>query len=402
MSVRDRMGGDIRRARTSRRRPLAAFVRGLLIAGLAGTAWCLSAAAAHAAVTDDFSPVDLAPMTASSLGEAVATSVQAAYPTQSNQLDVIGSPLLDAPVEGAAGTSVPRSAESSVVTCGNARGEALRVSTDTEGGQGNTSRVEEDTWPKGQSGSTSESAVPTSDAPLGLVEDAVEPIGLDGVVAAPSAPLSPIAGLMRPVSAPLASAARPVIDPLTETVSPMTDGMGAVTQPVVGVLNRVTTPVATVVTPMSASLAQVAPIVPDLPGGVLGTFAERPDDAHDAANRHRVTPAQALLHTARYSAEYRPGAERGNSSHDAAVSSGMTGRHPFGPLPLRLPTTPDLGFVTGGALSGSGAGATMHDGGAATASNNLLADARLNRVAPATAAYGPLSIWISDPAVSPD
>lgn len=401
MAVRERKGSDIRRTRASRRRPLAAFVRGVLIAGLAGTAWCLSAAAAHAAVTEDFSQVDLAPMTASSFGEAVATSVQAAYPTQSIQLDVIGSPLLDAPVEGAAGTCVPRPTESSAVTSGYARGEA-QASTDTTGGQGNTSRVEEDTWSADQAGSARRDDAATSDESLALVEDAVRPLGLDGIVTTPTASLQPIAGLMRPVSAPLANAARPVIDPLTETVAPMTDGMDAFTQPVVGVLNRVTTPVATVVTPMSAKLAQVAPMFQDLSGDILGTFAERPDDVR-TVDRLSVTPAQALLHTDRYSAEYRPGAdERGISSHDAVVSAGKTGRHPSSPVPLRLPTTPDLGIVTGGALSGSGAGATMYEGGVATVAHNLLADARLNRVAPATAAYGPLSIWISDPAVSPD
>lgn len=384
------------------------MLRGLVIAGLAGAAWCLGAASAHAAVLDDSSAYDLAPMTTSPLSGA-AKSVQAANPTQSNQLDQYASPLWDvAPVEGASGTGA-WSSPSSVRNGGSEHGGA-HAPTDTvargmeeKGKSSRDTRSEDRTSPTGNDG-----AVQTSDAPLELVGDTVEPFGLGRVVAAPAAPLDPYLGLVRPVSEPLASVARPVVDPLSETVH--AGGMGAVTQPVAGVLHEVTAPVAMVVSPMSASLAQVAPIVPALPGNALGTFVSRLDDSligpvTGAANGHSVTPAQALLHAAGYSAEYQPGAERSNSlrEYDAAViSSGVTGHAPYAPLPSPYPMGPDLGHITGGALSG-GAGVTLHDGGSATAHQNLMAgDKRVSRVAPATANTGLTTVWISDPAVSPD
>lgn len=411
MAVTSRRGRDIRRAAGLRRRfPARGLLRGLVIAGLAGAAWCLGAASAHAAVLDDSSAYDLAPMTASSLGGA-AKSVQAANPTQSNQLDQYAPPLLEAvPVEGASETGAG-SSSSSVRNGGIEHGEA-QASTDTvargteeQGKSSRDTRSTDRTSPTGNDG-----AVQTSDAPLELVGDTVEPFGLGRVVAAPAAPLDPYLGLVRPVSEPLASVARPVVGPLSETVH--TGGMGAVTQPVAGVLHEVTAPVAMVVSPMSASLAQVAPIVPALPGNALGTFVSRLDGTligpdSGAANRTRVTPAQALLHAAGYSAEYRPGVERSNSSsnqYDAAVISKSAMGHaaPYAPLPSQYPMGPDLGHITGGALSG-GAGVTLHDGGSATANQNLQAgDSRVSRVAPATANTGLTTVWISDPAVSPD
>ncbi|MBB6038400.1 hypothetical protein [Phytomonospora endophytica] len=403
-----RRGRDVRRATGLLRRfPARGMLRGLVVAGLAGAAWCLGAASAHAAVLDDSSAYDLAPMTTSSLGEA-AKSVQAANPTQSNQLDQYASPLLDvAPVEGASGTGAG-SSPSSVRNGGSEHG-GTRVPTDTVArGTEEKGKSSRDTRSIDRTSPTStEGAVQTSDAPLELVGDTVEPFGLRRVVAAPAAPLDPYLGLVRPVSEPLASVARPVVDPLAETVN--SGGMGAVTQPVAGVLHEVTAPVAMVVSPMSASLAQVAPIVPALPGNALGTFVSRLDGTligpdSGAANRPRVTPAQALLHAAGYSAEYRPGVERSISSHDAAViSSSVTGHAaPFAPLPSQYPMGPDLGHITGGALSG-GAGVTLHDGGSATAHQNLTAgDPRVSRVAPATANAGLPSERISDPVVSPD
>lgn len=382
------------------------MLRGFVIAGLAGAAWCLGAASAHAAVLDDSSAYDLTPMTTSSLLEA-AKSVQAANPTQSNQLDQYASPLLDvAPVEGASGTGAG-SSPSSVRDSGSEHGGAYAPTDTVARGMEEKGKSSRDTRSEDRiSPTSSDGAVQTSDAPLELVGDTVEPFGLGRVVAAPAAPLDPYLGLVRPVSEPLASVARPVVDPLSETVH--AGGMGAVTQPVAGVLHEVTAPVAMVVSPMSASLAQVAPIVPALPGNALGTFVSRLDGTligpvSGAANGHGVTPAQALLHAARYSAEYQPGAERSFSSHDATViSSGVTGHAPYAPLPSQYPMGPDLGHITGGALSG-GAGVTLHDGGSATANQNLMAgDKRVSRVAPATANTGLTTVWISDPAVSPD
>ncbi|MEV0651044.1 hypothetical protein AB0I28_37905 [Phytomonospora sp. NPDC050363] len=410
MSVSSRRSRDIRRAAGLRRRfPTRSVLRGIVVAGLAGAAWCLGAVSAHAAVTDDSFAYDLAPMTTSSLSGAVETSVQAANPTQSNQLDPNASLYLDVvPVEGAAGKG-PRSTESSVRNGGNehgAAGEASPAATDTVARKEEQGKSSRDTRSKDRSDSASSDAVPTSDAPLDLVEDTVKPFGLSRVIAAPAAPLDPYLGLVRPVSEPLASVARPVFDPLSETVG--SGGMGAVTQPVAGVLHEVTAPVAMVVSPVSASLAQVAPIVPAIPGNALGTFVSRLDGSligpdSGAANGQGVTPAQALLHAAGYSAEYQPGAERSTSSHDAAVilSSGR-GHAPYAPLPSQYPMGPDLGHITGGGLSG-GAGATLHDGGSATAHQNLMAgDPRVSRVAPATANMGLPSERIADPVVSPD
>ena len=413
VAVAGRRGRDVRRAAGLRRpsRGLAGFskgvLRGLVIAGMAGAAWCLGAASAHAAATDDVSTIDLAPMTNSSFSGAAGLSEQAAEPTQAIQPDTAASlagDFVQAPVS--------RSNTDTAAHGSAGRGECgatAHASTDTAAaGKEESSKSSRHTRSTDQTGSASTSAVPTSDAPLSLVEDTVEPIGLGGVIAAPAAPLHPYLGLVRPVSEPLTSVARPVVDPLAETVHD--SGMGTVTQPVAGVLNGVTTPVAMVVHPVSASLAQVAPIVPGIPGNALGTFVSRLSSSHagpeqDPVNGRSVTPAQALLHAARYSAEYQPGAGRSDSSamekHVQTFSAGTGNHAPF--LPGQSPTDPDLGHVNGGALTG-GAGSTGHDGGSFAAhQHNLLAgDPRVSRVAPATAFQGLLPSWLSDPAVSPD
>lgn len=202
-------------------------LRVLAVGGLAGAAWLLSGATAHAAeaaLPAEDAPADLSVVSLVS-GPGAATVLSPLADTVETAL--VATDLVHV---GRASTVVLPSA-----TAASSTPVTSQPAAGPDGDQGGTARVA-----AGQPVSAEAPAARPSDTRgragasdgvlLGAVRGLTTPLGLSGVLAGPSGLLTPLTRAVDPVVAPLDGVLRPVTGALLTAAQPVTTTLGSVTR----------------------------------------------------------------------------------------------------------------------------------------------------------------------------
>ncbi|MDQ7907000.1 hypothetical protein RB614_21030 [Phytohabitans sp. ZYX-F-186] len=226
-------GSGVERSPRAATRPAHVRIglRVLAVGGLAGAAWLLSAASAHAAEaalpTED-APTDLSVVSlVDGSGESTVLSPLAdtldATLAATDLLSVGRASTVVLPSATAA-SSIPVTSQPAARPVGDRVG-ATRVAADEPVGA---------QAPAAQSRAVRDRAGSSDGVLLGTVRGLTTPLGLSGVLAGPTGLLTPLTRAVDPVVAPLDGVLRPVTGVLLTAAQPVTTALGSVTRAALG------------------------------------------------------------------------------------------------------------------------------------------------------------------------
>jgi hypothetical protein len=226
-------GSGVERTQRTASRPahVRLGLRVLAVSGLAGAAWLLSAASAHAA--EGALPVEDAP-TDLSVVSLVDTSGQS----------TVISPLADTLDTALVATDLVHVGRASTVVLPSATAASSVPVTSQpaarpDGDQDSTARVTAGE-PAGAEAPTAaphaarDRAGSSDGAVLGAVRGLTTPLGLTGALAGPTGLLTPLTRVVDPVVAPLGGVLRPVAGVLLTAAQPVTSTLASVTRAAFG------------------------------------------------------------------------------------------------------------------------------------------------------------------------
>jgi hypothetical protein len=351
--------------RTASRRILA---RALVVGGVAGAAWLLSASSASAADAQAQDASVLSPVTGV-LGSATAPVLDAAS-------QLVGGETQTS--DQATAVDLPGStAARSTVVAGSAE-PARSASTDADPADRSSTAVVPASNPAARAplaqprrahGTGGDAAAPAT-----TLDGLVAPLGVTRVLTGPADLLSPVARVLDPVLVPISGALRPVTAVLRLAAAPLTTTLDAVTR--------------------TASSA--------LPGPSDRSVPDVMPTRHDGGSRGPATsaaPARAShtgdgTHTSRPPVGNRQSAGTAPSTSTVRLGAGDLPGRPY-PAPLRV----NLGVGAGVPASGSG---SHSEGGAFATVPSSVAASQASRRQPITADAAVLRHHAADPTVSPD
>lgn len=370
MKVLGRWERDGRRVARSCVLPL---VRVVLLAGVAGAAWLVGVAAAHAdpiagPAQDSENVSGLVPASTSNTGTVAAVPEQAAL-APVNQLESATASVLDVP--GTLLTTISGNDADKATSTATASADV--AASDTDNGEPLNPTANELSAPAGAG-----NANVTSQGPVGTLLSAARPVtdSLDRIA--------------RPITAPVA-AADPVNGRLDSATGPLTTLIG------------LTRPVAAAADQVGALLTSTAPASSQ--SGMLGLPTPIGSAGFHPAQHHTVD-RDATVRTSgpNASAEHFTASTNGfNPEPPNWTGSAEQRDRPSGPF--RVLAQPDPGIAaTGGASTGGfPTGCSPYDSGAGRCTFvHTDRNAKVSRVTPQTAIFGQLPDHVEDPVVSPD
>lgn len=202
-------------------------LRVLAVGGLAGAAWLLSAASAHAAeaaLPAEDAPTDLSVVSLvdgpsgstllSPLAETVDTALVATDLVHVGRASTVVLP------SATAASSVPVSSQPATRPDGDRDSTARVAAGEPVGAEA----------PAARPSTTRDRAGASDGALLGAVRGLTTPLGLSGALAGPSGLLTPLTRAVDPVVAPLDRVLRPVTGVLLTAAQPVTTALGTVTR----------------------------------------------------------------------------------------------------------------------------------------------------------------------------
>jgi hypothetical protein len=225
-------GSGVERTQRTATRPahVRLGLRVLAVGGLAGAAWLLSAASAHAA--EGALPAEDAPTDLSVVSLVAGSSGSTVVPIA----DTLDTALVatDLVHVGRASTVVLPSA-----TAASSVPVTSQPATRPDGGQDSTARVTAGEpvgaeAPTAQPRAARDRAGSGDGAVLGAVRGLTTPLGLSGALAGPTGLLTPLTRAVDPVVAPLDGVLRPVTGVLLTAAQPVTSTLGSVTRAAFG------------------------------------------------------------------------------------------------------------------------------------------------------------------------
>ena len=304
-------------ARTSRTASRRILLRTLVVGGLAGAAWLLSAAAAHAAPVDDGSAgAVLAPLTG---------VLDTAKPVLTGLVGDVLAPAAGVLAPG--GPTVAAVATTSTTAPGSTVIAGPSPATTPDDASRTADRPA--AVIVASSGSADRSATRASGL-TGTLQELVAPLGVTRALTVPGALITPVSQVALPALAPVTSLLRPVPAWLRLVAAPLTATWGTVTRTVATALPG----------PRGRPTSDVMP-VDDGVHGQPGLPARPGPTVTDAA----TVAASRASHT-------EVSTNRRNTGYAAWAVSQNTGEPPSLPHPARMPG--QQGSATGVPASGSG------------------------------------------------
>jgi len=352
----------------------------VLLAGVAGAAWLVGVAAAHAdpiagPAQDSENVSGLVPASTSNTGTVAAVPEQAAL-APVNQLESATAPTADAPGElwnTVSGNDAAKAKHTVAASADTATGG-------TDDGALLSTTVSELFAPAGAGNSN----VTASDG-FGSVPSLVAPV------------TDSLAGMTSPITSSLHPAAEPVNGRLGSTTVPVVTTLTGLTRPAVAAAD----PVGAMLMPTASAPARSG-MSPRLITSV-GAAGVHPAGQHENPV-NRAAPVRDQVNGFTASAEHGQTASNGMKA-ETPNWSGDVNRRDRGQEPIRDVAFPDPGIVaTGNTTTGaSSAGCSPYDSGAGRcASDHAGRNAQVSRVTPLTATMDHLPDHVEDPAVSPD
>ncbi|WP_173077855.1 hypothetical protein [Phytohabitans rumicis] len=333
-------------------------LRVLAVGGLAGAAWLLSAASAHAA---EAKPVDDAPADLSVVSLVDGTLTRTLAPVISPELVPVAP----------AGTVVLPSA-----TAASATRIAAQPATRPDGDRVPATRAADASTRT----ATSRDRSGSGDGVLaGTVRGLTTPLGLTGALAGPTGLLTPLTRAVDPVVAPLNGVLRPVTGVLLSAAQPVTSTLGSVTRTVTGFVD-----------PAERRAQDLTPAVTPVPG----------TDGTRAGNGSASVLGTPLVHLAGVSTtsgdRHLAGTElRSAGTPDERPGGGnLPDRHY--PAPLRAY------FGAGAGIPASGPGSHAEGGAFATVPSSVVERTVATHRLPVTTDVAALRHDAEAPTVSPD
>ncbi|MGN9908071.1 hypothetical protein ACTMTJ_11045 [Phytohabitans sp. LJ34] len=333
-------GSGVERTQRTATRPahVRLGLRVLAVGGLAGAAWLLSAASAHAAegaLPAEDAPTDLSVV---SLVDGSGQSTLVSPIAETLDTTLVATDLVHV---GRASTVVLPSA-----TAASSVPVTAQPATRPDGDQDSTARVAAGEpagaqAPTAQPRTTRDRAGSGDGALLGAVRGLTTPLGLSSALAGPTGLLTPLTRAVDPVVAPLDGVLRPVAGVLLTAAQPVTSTLGSVTRAAFGA------------DPTGQRGYELIPGATPVPG-----VGVQPAEASSAAGPGTRTVGLAEVDTDSFSGDRRyAGTElRSAESPDERPGSGNLPDRHF-PAPLRAYLGAGAGIPAGGPGSHAEGGA---------------------------------------------
>lgn len=365
----------------TQRTPATRFgLRVLVVGGLAGAAWLLSAASAHAAEANQ--PAEDAPT-----GLSVVSSLVTGSGSGADEQSSLVTPLTDtldsalAPVTGVAsaatgGALPPASRASAVVLPSTTVTSTTPLRTASAGAAGQDTGAA-----SGDAASASARTVAPAPAPQTRAATGGGVLGgLAGALVGPSGLLSPVTRVVDPVVAPLTATLRPVAGALLTAAQPVTSALGDVAGAATDVLTR----------PGGKRSDLPAPVGAPVPGTAAATVVAGADTPVFGP-REGGSSGASTISVHRY--------EAGTELRATGTPEPRTG----GNLPDRPYPAPLRGYIGAGAGTlASGLGSHLEGGAFAVVPSSVVQRSVATHRMPATTDVEALRHDAEAPTVSPD
>jgi hypothetical protein len=369
--------------RTQRTSTTRFGLRALVIGGLAGAAWLLSAASAHAAEAN--LPAEDAPT-----GLSVVSSLVSGSGTGADERSSLVTPLTEtldpalSPVTGVAsavtGGALPSASRASAVVL-----PSTTVTSTTPLRTASAGVAGQDTGAaSGDAASASARAAAPAPAPQTRAATGGGVLmGLAGALVGPSGLLSPVTRVVDPVVAPLTGTLRPVTGALLTAAQPVTSALGSVTRTTTGVLSR----------PGGQRAQLPAPAGAPVPGTAVATVVAGTTQ----------TPVFGPREGGGYSGTSTTSVHRYEAGTELSATGTPEPRTGGGNLPDRPYPAPLRGYIgVGTGTPASGLGSHMEGGAFAVVPSSVVQRAVATHRMPVTTDVEALRHDAEAPTVSPD
>jgi hypothetical protein len=365
--------------RTQRTSTTRFGLRALVIGGLAGAAWLLSAASAHAAEAN--LPAEDAPT-----GLSVVSSLVSGSGTGADERSSLVTPLTEtldpalSPVTGVAsavtGGALPSASRASAVVL-----PSTTVTSTTPLRTASAGVAGQDTG--AASGDAASASAPAPAPQTRAATGGGVLIGLAGALVGPSGLLSPVTRVVDPVVAPLTGTLRPVTGALLTAAQPVTSALGSVTRTTTGVLSR----------PGGQRAQLPAPVGAPVPGTAVATVVAGTTQ----------TPVFGPREGGGYSGTSTTSVHRYEAGTELSATGTPEPRTGGGNLPDRPYPAPLRGYIgVGTGTPASGLGSHMEGGAFAVVPSSVVQRAVATHRMPVTTDVEALRHDAEAPTVSPD